>query len=181
MIICHLKKISVITEFLYGTPRHLCTQMQDHLLSIKFPLCAMLIVASRQQVSGVWHNLTAYQCGSCATLMWFHKDLPSQPEPSMDTEVSSLYRGSYLTRILYQVLILGRAGGAMTWMKAKIAMILALLVKMGTWRPMPYPKDITLSSLSAPCCPDLYTFYLHNDHIPERSTVWVKYGSKLQT
>lgn len=50
----------------------------------------------------------------------------------MVIEVSSLYKGFYLTRILYQVLILGRAGGVITCMKTKILMILALLFKMGT-------------------------------------------------
>lgn len=49
--------------------------------------------------------------------MQFHEDLPSQPGPNMDTEVSSLFR--VLPDQGFQVLILGRAGGVMTWVKAK--------------------------------------------------------------
>lgn len=49
--------------------------------------------------------------------MQFHEDLPRQPGLNTDTEVSSLF--SDLPDQGFQVLILGKAGGVMMWLKAK--------------------------------------------------------------
>jgi len=60
---------------------------------------------------------TVYQFGPRATLMQFREDLPSQPGPNINTEVSSSFR--VLPDQGFQVLILGRAAGVMTWVKAE--------------------------------------------------------------
>lgn len=156
--------------------------MQDHHFSRKFSLCAMLIVANRHS-RAVGSDITFQDSLSMWALC--HPNAISQRLAK-----SARTQHGHCGEFFIKAFTWPEFPGPNSWQswgcddvgESKTSDNPATTGWDGNMKTMPCPKDVTLSSLSAsvsaPCCPDLYIFYLQNDHITERSPAHLKSGSK---